>query len=242
MQVAEASRSLASWENNPRRLSEIFAPCFTLILQLRASRHYGDPEVLRKRIKELLERSEREGQRAGIDSEDLRTVKFALVAFVDETILASEWPQKEYWLARPLQLELYNRFDAGEEFFVRLEGLRTRPKENVEVLEVYYLCLALGFKGQYQIHGQEQLRILIEDIYAQLARIPGMTSNVLAPNGRPRDQIATEVKSKLPAWVIVAFAATIGLIVYLYLYIDIGNVAGEVSRSIQQLSSLGRLP
>ena len=99
------------------KLVDICSDAFMLVLQLRASQEYGDPEVLRQRILHMLEKTEHQARRQNIDSEDIQKAKFALVAFLDETIITSEWSQKQAWLANPLQLQLYNRFDAGEEFF-----------------------------------------------------------------------------------------------------------------------------
>ena len=226
--------SLLFDDSRSQRLAEIFAACFTLILQLRSAQDFGDPEVLRRRIKDLLDRAGQEALRAGIPSEDLREARFAIVAFIDETILASDWHRRDVWMARPLQLELYDRFDAGEEFFVRLEQLREQPALRAEALEVYYLCMALGFKGKYQLHGQEQLRILIEDTYSLLSRTPGMGRVALSPHGRPRDQIAAEIKNKFPTWVIVVLAVALGLIIYVGLQFYMGAAAEDAVEAINQ--------
>lgn len=232
MSEVAVSRTLYSSETQVRRLSEIYAPCFMLILQLRGAPYTGAADVLRRRIKDLLNRAERKAGLTSASEEDIRMATFALVAFIDEAILSSEWPDKNSWLASPLQLELYDRFDAGEAFFTRLEHLRSEPDARGEVLEVYYLCMALGFKGKYKLEGQEQLRILIEDTFATLRRLPGIGPGPLAPHGRPRDQLATEVKNKLPTWVIVVCAVTIGLFVYIGLRISITNIADETAVAI----------
>lgn len=220
-------------EGDIRRLAETYAKCFALILQLRATDEYGDAAQLRGRILDLLERARREAQRASGTVEDAREAEFALVAFLDETILSSNWSEKDHWLAEPLQLELYDRYDAGEEFFVRLGQLREDAGGRPEVLEVYYLCMALGFKGRYLLHDQEKLRNLIEDTYAELSGTPGMQLQTLSPHGEPRDQVATEVKSKLPAWVIAVAALTIGLFIYLGMSLYISDTAGDTAREIE---------
>lgn len=216
-----------------QRLSEIFATCFTLILQLRAANEFGDSEVLRRRVKGLLDDAEREALRTGVTPDNIQAAKFAVVAFIDETIISSSWPQKDRWVSKPLQLELYNQYDAGEAFFTRLDELRERPKSNAEALEVYYLCMTLGFKGKYQLHEQERLREIIEGTYEDLQRVPGMKPKELSPHGKPRGQVATEVRSKMPAWVIAAAAALIGLLVYMGLWFYISDTADDVAESIR---------
>lgn len=229
-------------ETTDQRLAEIFAPCFTLILQLRATDEFGDPEVLRRRIKDLLDDAEREALRTGVSPDNIQMAKFALVAFIDETILSSDWSQKDEWVSTPLQLELYDQYDAGEVFFDRLEKLRENPKANAEALEVYYLCMTLGFKGKYQLHEQERLREIIETTYEELNRLPGIGTKALAPHGQPRGQVAQEMKSKLPAWVIAAAAALIGLLVYTGMYIYISDVAGDTAAAIEQIGATGAMP
>lgn len=225
-------------ETTDQRLSEIFAPCFTLVLNLRASDDFGDPESLRRHMKELLDDAEREALRTGASPDDIRSAKFALVAFIDETVLSSEWPRKENWASMPLQLELYNQYDAGEVFFDRLEDHRENSGANAEVLEVYYLCMTLGFRGKYQIHGQERLREIIEGTYDDLRRLPGMRGKDLAPHGTPRGQVAQEMRSKLPVWVIAAAAALISLLIYIGIYVYASNAADGAAQAIQSLATV----
>lgn len=232
MAVGEARYEVLFDDAQDRRLAEVYAPCFTLILQLRASREFGDAEVLRRRIKDLFDRAEAEGLRHGVASQDLREAKFALVAFIDETILSSDWSQKDRWVTRPLQLEFYDRYDAGEEFFVRLEGLLAQPARQADVLEVFYLCMTLGFKGRYELYEQERLRILIEEAFAAVSRTPGKGVEVLSPHGKPRGQIATEVRSKLPVWVIAVFAVGLALLIYIGMSLYMNSAAGSAVRAI----------
>jgi type VI secretion system protein ImpK len=235
MELAEAPSAVLFDETKNHRLSEIYSPCFALVLQLRATSAFGEADLLRERIKRLLDKAGVEAARAGVAHEDVQAAKFAMVAFIDETILSSEWAEKDRWLARPLQLEIYDRYDAGEEFFVKLETLRGQRVHRAEVLEVYYLCMALGFKGRYQLHDQERLRLIIEETYAELKRAPGMGVGVLSVHGKPRDQVATEVKSKLPAWMVVAAAAILGLIMYLGMSFYISSTAQDAARIIDEV-------
>lgn len=237
MPEAAVSADLLFDEAQDRRLADIFAPCFTLILQLRATNEFGNPDVLRQRIKDLLDQGEREARRLSVPSEDIKRAKFALVAFVDETILSSNWSQKEYWVARPLQLELYDQYDAGEVFFERLEEMLPQPTVYAEVLEVYYLCMTLGFKGRYQLHDQERLRILIEETFTALTRTPGMASGMLSPHGKPRGQAAIEVRSKLPVWVIAVFAITLALVIYVGMSLYMNSAANKAAQNIEQIPS-----
>lgn len=229
-------------DQEDQRLAEVYAPCITLILQLRSAVDFGEPETLRDRVRDLIARVEREAQRLGAPAEDIEQATFAIVAFLDETILSSDWPYRDQWIARPLQLEMYDRYDAGEAFFTRLQTLLDQPARSGEVLEVYYLCMALGFKGQYQLHDQARLRVLIDEAEKALRSTPGYReATELSPHGTPRGQVASEVRRKLPPWVIIAAAAAIGLVVYLGLYVYMSGASEDVTEQIDTVRSQQQL-
>lgn len=235
MHVAYDQPGVFQQANVHKRLAEVFAPCFTLTLQLRASEDFGHAETLRRRIKDLLETTGRQATRMGASSEDVSEATFALIAFIDETILSSNWMQRDQWVARPLQLEYYNRYDAGEEFFVKLEMYLKQPDHKAELLEVFYMCMTLGFKGRYQIHEQERLRTLIEETYGVLRRTLRLGEEMLSPHGKPRDQVVAEVQRKLPAWIIAVIAAAIAVLVYFGLSLIMSNSAKDAVDEIQNI-------
>lgn len=103
---------------------------------------------LRQRLQTALDTMVGSGHAAGIAEADLADVRYALVAFIDEQILKSNWPGRSEWMSQPLQLVLYNQYTAGEHFFVRMRSLLAEGNRP-EALAAYYLCLALGFRGQY---------------------------------------------------------------------------------------------
>lgn len=220
-----------------QRLAEQFAPCFALIVQLRETDAYGEPDALRQRIKDLLSSVEREARQAGAAPSEIEEARFAVVAFIDETVLSSQWPSRDYWVAKPLQLEFFDRFDAGEEFFARLQRLLEQPGSHAELLEVYYLCLALGFKGQHMLQDQERLPLLIGQASQALERASGRRGGGLSPHGMPHGRTVQEVRRKLPAWVLVVVAAVIGVVVYLGMYAYMSNASDEAARQIEGIAS-----
>ncbi|UCF63198.1 MAG: type IVB secretion system protein IcmH/DotU [bacterium] len=215
------------------RLTDICADSFMLILQLRASQDFGDPVILRERILNLLDKIEHQAKKNNYDSADIQKVKFALVAFIDETIIASQWNEKQNWLSNPLQLQLYNRFDAGEEFFQRLEELRGRIHFNAEVLEIFYLCLVLGFKGKYGIVEQEKLRIIIDEVYQDIQLSMDKATRLLSPNGKRKEEIAEVIKKDIPIWTFGVGAAALGFLFYLIMVLLSKGTADNVIELIQ---------
>ncbi|MCH8034105.1 MAG: DotU family type IV/VI secretion system protein [Bacteroidetes bacterium] len=208
-----------------KNLSDLSSECLILILQLRSTNDYGEAEVLKTRVYEMFDRFESNARKNGFDNDKTRSAKFALVAFLDETIISSSWVHKEAWLSDPLQIKLFETFNAGEEFFNFLNELRQKTSANKEVLEIYYLCLSLGFKGMYQIHSPEKLRRIIDDLNLELHPETYRDIDSISPNGKPRQNFVQTVRSGLPLWVYPLCALIIFVIFYVIMSTSISGEA-----------------
>ena len=68
-------------------------------------------------------------------------ILFALVCWIDETILSSNWIDKKSWILNSLQQRYFNTNKGGELFFEEM-----KKSENKDI---YAYFLKLGFKGKY---------------------------------------------------------------------------------------------
>jgi type VI secretion system protein ImpK len=137
------------------RLYHVCADVLVTAVQLTADSSVAATGDLRQRLIGALERMVNDGRRMGIADGDLAEARYALVAFIDEQVMRSDWAGRAEWMARPLQLELYRENTAGENFFVRLRAL-LRSGDRPIAVEIYYLCLVLGFQGAYRDGGEPQ--------------------------------------------------------------------------------------
>jgi type VI secretion system protein ImpK len=111
-------------------------------------------EAVKADILRLIAASQAAAERGEVNRDDYDMARFAVVAWIDETLMNSAWACRDQWKLDLLQRVFYQTTDAGEIFFERLNtvGLHQR-----EVREVYYLCLAMGFQGRYCRPGDEAL-------------------------------------------------------------------------------------
>jgi type VI secretion system protein ImpK len=218
-----------------KTLADLASESLILILQLRATDDYGNAESLKNRIIEMFDRFEHNARNTGIDNEKVRLAKFALIAFLDETIISSSWNQKDSWLTEPLQLKIFDTFNAGEEFFNYLSELRQRSSSNKDLLEIFYLCLALGFKGKYQLQSPENLRRVIDDLNIELHPEMYNAVDAISPNGKPKETFIQAAKGGLPLWIYPAAAIIIFFIFYFIMSNSISSKASEVVESLKNL-------
>src|SRR5690606_4729874 len=99
-------------------------------------------------------------KRLGASADDTYLSKFAFCALVDEVVLASQSKVRDAWERRPLQIEFFGEQLAGERFFEHLDTLRQGGAARVQLLEVFHMCLLVGFQGKYILEGSEKLNYL----------------------------------------------------------------------------------
>ncbi|MEO8155570.1 MAG: DotU family type IV/VI secretion system protein, partial [Rhizobacter sp.] len=143
-----------------RTLLDLMYDGFYLLFLLRAKQGPGDADAFRLRIKEFLTGVERGATRLGSSAEDVHLCKYAFCATVDELILMSQFKVRDAWQRQPLQLQFFGEQLAGEQFFVKLEALRREGAARSQILEVFHMCLLMGFQGKYIIEGSEKLNYL----------------------------------------------------------------------------------
>jgi type VI secretion system protein ImpK len=139
------------------------------------------PADLRERFVRGLQQMVSQSRALGIPEPEIGEAHYALVAFIDERVLRSNWPGRAEWMSSPLQLQIYREFRAGENFFARLAALLQRPQASAS-LEIFYLCLALGFIGA---HSEQQARSFLDAARARLPR--GRLAAALSPHALPKD-------------------------------------------------------
>lgn len=107
-------------------------------------------EVFFQVLKECFESFEKNAAAYGFYQADIQLGKYALVALVDELISRYYPNVNHHWPVRSLQLYYYQSNIAGNLFFENLDNLLVDQQNKRLVLEVYYVCLSLEFKGRYR--------------------------------------------------------------------------------------------
>ena len=145
-------------------LIEAANPILAALPQIRHALRHPDPVGLRNRLRKALDDFEHAAQVAGI-AEDRRFVaRYALCAVLDDAAGATPWGQE--WIARGLVSELHGDVVGVDKFFALLDPMLAQPDAYPELLELFFVCLALGYEGRYR--GGEGGRLALAQIRARL--------------------------------------------------------------------------
>lgn len=221
----EPSRPAAATSARRGRLALLAQEILTAATRFRTGRQVPkDPDTLRGNVKRLVLAADEEGRRAGYSGVDVKYVMYAVVAYVDETVLNAGHASFQAWAMRPLQEEIFGKQVAGEAFFQYLNQLMARDdsEDLADVLEVYLLCLLLGFRGRYASAAHETLDAIVGRVGDRIGRIRGPVAwppREWAPNApaalRARDpwlsRLAWTAAVLFGAWVVLLLAFLIVL-------------------------------
>ncbi|MBL0938789.1 MAG: DotU family type IV/VI secretion system protein [Gemmatimonadaceae bacterium] len=169
------------------RLASALQEPLTAVVRLRAERqNVPDGAAFRSQIVQLLARAEQDALALGFNTQDARLAIFAIVAFLDESVLNTRIPTLADWARRPLQDELFGGHMGGEWFFQHIDQLLARPDgaELAALLEVYQLCLLLGFRGKFGAGDHGQLHAYTSRVAERLSRLR-QSGGDLAPAWQP---------------------------------------------------------
>jgi type VI secretion system protein ImpK len=163
---------------NRRRdnLALVFQNLLTVIVRLRANRQViNDGQAFRAQMQSALRAAEKEGISKLYPPEDVRLATFAIVAFLDESILNSTNPAFSDWPRMPLQEEMFGHHRAGEVFFENIDRLLSRGDSHsaADLLEIYSLCILLGYKGKYGLGDLDSVRPVLDAIAEKIRRVRG---------------------------------------------------------------------
>lgn len=216
------SPNVAAGPGTEHTLMDLMYDGFYALFMLKNGHGPQSDADFRNKLTQFLDDFTRGAKKQNATPDDIDNAKYAFCAAVDEIILRSPFAIRDDWARRPLQLVLFGDQLAGENFFIRLEGLRARGSAHLQALEVFHMCLLLGFQGRYMIEGEEKLNYLTSRLGDEIAHMKGRTGG-FAPRAERPDQIIHKLRNDVPLWVLCSVFALICALGYMGLRGTLGS-------------------
>lgn len=138
-----------------QNLASCYENALTIILRLGFlnQQSAANSQDFRASIRAALKAAMEQAKSLGYSSEINQLAFFAVVSLLDESVLKLQSPAFADWAQRPMQEEMFGHNRAGEVFFDNLRTLLMRQdsQETADAIEVYCLCMLLGYRGKYAL-------------------------------------------------------------------------------------------
>ena len=180
-------------------LALAFQEVFTVILRTRFFvQRVENAESFRATLRKMISAAVKDASAMGYSDEASKMAIYAMIGFLDESVLNSKDPTFADWARRPLQEEMFGGHVAGELFFRNVTELLNRPEsaEVADVLELHALCLLLGYRGRFAFGDASEIHSILHRIREKIARIRGAYALF-----RPAETPAAPPAPKRDPWV-----------------------------------------
>ncbi|TYK65536.1 DotU family type IV/VI secretion system protein [Colwellia echini] len=153
---------------------------------------------------------------AGVKEDTVMVARYLLCTILDEAVLNTPWGAESAWNQRTLLGIFHKETAGGEKFFAILDRLRNNPSENIDVLELIYICLSLGYEGKYRVvaRGRDQLEQLRDDLFYIIRSYRGEYERSLSPCWQGLANSRNTLLNYVPMWVVAS--VVVGLMALTY--------------------------
>lgn len=199
-------------------LAKAFEEVFTVILRTRFQvQRVENADAYRATLRRMISSAVKDATARGYSDEASKMAIYAVIGFLDESVLNSHDPAFADWSRRPLQEEMFGGHFAGEYFFQNVTDLLNRPAsaEVADILELHALCLLLGYRGRFAFGNTGEVDAILGRIRGKITGIRGSwsllqpiepPSALLAPPRDPWVRRLTIAALVLAAIAVLAFA------------------------------------
>jgi type IV/VI secretion system ImpK/VasF family protein len=160
------------------KLADAALPLLGLAVKLKELAVAPDKIVLRALLVRQIEVFVERVYQAVYNEEIIVASRYAVCALIDELVIDTSWGATLHWEQDGLLKHFTNELPDGKKFFTFLKSAQEKVAANtataatIDLLELMYLCLNLGYIGKYRSHkkGGLALNELINEVYKTLLR------------------------------------------------------------------------
>ncbi len=210
----------------------------TLVGQLRNTGSHPDVAGLREHVVQQIKVFEQNSRTAGVTPETALAARYVLCTLLDETVLGTPWGSESVWSAQSLLSTFHNETWGGEKFFMILERMAQEPGTNIDMLELLYICLSLGFEGKFAVqeNGRSKLVETMDNLFRTIRMQRGDFERELSPHWRGVQDKRHMLARYVPLWVVGALAGVLLLVTYGGFRFILENTSGPAYDALETIS------
>ncbi|MFA7554826.1 MAG: type IVB secretion system protein IcmH/DotU [Spongiibacteraceae bacterium] len=176
----------------------------TVSNRLRTTLEHNDPQGLQRQLINEIKQFEQAAKNQQVPAEQLLPARYLLCALLDEIALNAPWGASSRWSQHSLLSQFHNETSGGEKFFSVLQRMLEAPAQHLDVLELFYLCLSLGFQGKFRLdpRGRENLEHISSSLYQTIKNYRGEFQPDLSPNWSSHVACQRSMMQYIPLWVV----------------------------------------
>jgi type VI secretion system protein ImpK len=213
------------------------SPLLLLAGQLRSTVSSMDVSDLRRQTLTEIRQFESEARAVGIPNDAIIMARYVLCAAIDEAVLGTPWGAQSEWAQHPLLVALHREAWGGEKFFEMLDRISPDPERHIDLMELQYLALALGFRGKYDrdARGHEKIAAVQNELYRKIRHHRGVAPAELSLQWRGLEDRRYRLIRYVPWWVVAAAALAILAVTFTVYQLRLAKAAEPLQIALSKI-------
>jgi type VI secretion system protein ImpK len=208
----------------------------------RSTARHNDVGGLYQRLVNEIKSFESRLRDLNLKQEQLLSARYLMCSVLDEAVLNTPWGSESAWAQRTLLSVFHGETSGGEKSFLILDRLKQTPSENLELIELFYICISMGFEGRYRLmnRGREGLEQIREELFSIIRRHRGDYERSLSPSWAGLGNLRNPLTEYIPLWFVVALMLAILFFSYSGLRYWLYSSSTPVVQEISELLDKGK--
>jgi type VI secretion system protein ImpK len=206
-----------------------------------------DPDGV-EHLRTVLEQEVRSFQKlcdqANIRRDHMLGARYCLCTALDEAAMQTTWGEAGTngvaWNTNGLATIFHEDRDGGSKIYLLIARLMTEPREHLDLLEVIYRILSLGFEGRYRYEagGNRKHEAVRQRLYDEIMSQRGSVPVALSPHWQSDTKGKRASFYDFPVWITVAVLSLILLAIFGYFKYELLKRSADVQK---QIAEIGRM-
>jgi len=220
----------------PNPLIAASAPLIAIGTQLSQATSAPNQEQLKKTLDHEIKAFENRAHQLEQRAQTILAARYLLCCYLDDVILQSPWNQEIDWQHHTLLNSFQHEQYGDERFFVILDRAAEDAKHHIDLLELGYLCLNLGYQGKFRQQDNGQgFSQLLDNLHELIRETRGDFSRQLLITSK-KHQPTKPLRLRLPSiWMTVLATIIILIAIFMPYHYRAKDISEPVFQHIQLL-------
>lgn len=214
---------------------------FSVLGKLKHAKSYRQLSKLQTELVQEVNLFQEAAKHHGYNSEYIVVCRYVLCAVIDDIISNTAWGAQGQWDSYSLLASFNQDTQHQDKFFSIMERAIKDPALYIDLMELMYISLSLGYKGQYRAteHSQYQLEQITNNLYKHIRAYRGSFSKTLSPT--PLKTHKSTVKTATGSSISPLFIFFVTACVVMTIFVSLGYlmdvISNEAYKNISQIQN-----
>ena len=183
-------------------------------------------------------------EQTNIRRDHMLGASYCLCTALDEAAMQTTWGKASdsgvEWITTGLASTFHEDRKGGDKIYLLIGRLMTEPKEHIDLLEVIYRILSLGFLGRYRFEtdGHRKHDTVRQRLYTEITAQRGPVPAALSPHWEGDTRGRSRPFYDFPVWITAVLLSLILLAMFGYAKYDLMTRSAAVEKQISEISRI----